>query len=55
MGPILLARSKKEADPSLTQVLFDQTDEIFLPQGNKAENLVFLGEIFQTQTQTKDG
>jgi len=27
----------------------------FLPKGVKIENLVFLGKIFQAQTQAKDG
>jgi len=27
----------------------------FLSEGKKLKNLIFLGEIFQNQTQTKDG
>jgi len=42
------------ADPSLTQVLFDPTQsDVFDPKGEKLKTLVFLGEIFKTQTQKK--
>jgi len=34
----------------------NQTEEIFFDlKGKKFENLGFLGEIFKTQAQTKDG
>jgi len=51
-----LTRSKQEADPFLTWVLFDLTRrDFFLTQGEKIEKLAFLGEIFQAQTQSKYG
>jgi len=43
-----LTRSKYEANPSLTWVLFD-------PKGKKLNYLGFLGEVLQIQTQNKDG
>jgi len=40
----------------MTQVFFDPVqNRFFLPEWKKIENLIFLGEIFQTQTQTVDG
>jgi len=49
---ILLTRSKKEANLSLTRILFDPR-RFFWPEWEKMKNLVFLGKIFQTQTQMK--
>jgi len=44
------------ADQSLTWVLFDPTRrDFFDPKGKKLKNLGFIGEILQTQPQTKDG
>jgi len=52
---ILLTRSKLEADPPLTQVLFDPTrSDFFLTKKKKLKNLVFLGEIFQLEQQKID-
>jgi len=49
-----LTRSKKDAVPSLTQVLFDPVQVIFfLPEGQKIEKFGIFREIFQIQT--KDG
>jgi len=45
-----LTRSKEEANPPSTRVLFDPKEEIFFDP--KGKNLTFLGEIFQIQTQT---
>jgi len=47
----------KRPDPSMTAGYFlNQPKEIsFEPKGKKLKQLGFLGEIFETQTQTKDG
>jgi len=51
---ILLTRSKWEADPFLTKVLFDLTRrDFFEPKGKNW--IIWCFSIFQTQTQTKDG
>jgi len=40
----------------LKQVLFDPTRrDFFDPKGKKLKNFRFLGEIFQIQSQIKDG
>jgi len=40
----------------MTQLLFDLTRrDFFDPKKKKLKNLTFLGEIFQTQTQSVDG
>jgi len=47
---LLLTLSKNEADP-----LTWPEDTFLDPKGKKLKNLTFLGEIFQTQTQTING
>jgi len=41
--------------PEPTRILFDSTRIDFLTQRGKIEKFGIIGEIFQTETQTKDG
>jgi len=51
-----LTCNKKDANPSLTWVLFDLTQkDFFEPKGNFFEKFDIFKGNFQTQNQTKNG